>query len=273
MVFSKALYFVLLLYTVNSGESRSLKSDFSLERRTRVVSYSTEVDNFFKKLFPTDPSCLNLAKKKNTRFSTYNQDIQKAVQLVNIYTQDCKAYVGSTGKPLYDTLNTNLRSGRPSPIWSEMAALLSKGLVLLGPKDFKSLYRGCHCAAVTLGKPFSFNQFASTTTKPGVAVQFLLAPKGKSFIHIKNARGTDIQPYSHFPGEQEILLDPNINLNVVQVETDIKRIRAEIKKILPTAVIPDNTVAKYVVLDGSRATKRTKDGFWSTCTCGNLNKF
>ena len=238
-----------------------------------ATAYSTEVDNLFKKLFPTDLSCLNIAKQKSAKFSTYNEDIQKAVQLVNIYTQDCKAYAGSTGKPLYDTLNTNLRSGNPLLIWKEMGTLQSKGLVLLGPKDFGSLYRGCHCPNAVIGTPFSFNQFASTTTKPNVAFQFLLAPPGKSLIHIKNAKGVDIQPYSHFPSEQEILLDPNINLDVLQVETDIKRIRDEIKKILPTAVIPDNTVAKYIVLDGSRTTKITKRGLWSTCVCGNLNTF
>ncbi|CAB4036832.1 uncharacterized protein LOC110049377, partial [Paramuricea clavata] len=212
-------------------------------------------------LFPSDPgSCLNKAKQKSATFTTYTQDKQKAVQLVNIYTQECKAYMGVTGKPnLYATLNENLRSGNPRIVWNDMSALLSKGLVLLGSQVIPNLYRGCHCPVVKKGTPFTFKQFASTTSNPDVALKFLESPAGKSFIHIKKAEGTDVQPYSRFPTEDEFLLGPDINLDVVQVETDINRIHEEIKKISPTADVRKyRTVEKYVVLDGSRKTKKPK---------------
>jgi hypothetical protein len=173
-------------------------------------------------LFPSDPgSCLKQAKQKSDKFATeYTQDKQMAVQLVNIYTQECKAYKDSNKKPIYYTLNKNLRSENPEEIWKEMSALLNKGLVLLGRQEIKNLYRGCRCPVVKKDTPFNFKQFASTSSDPAVAVQFLKSPPGsspgKAFIHIKKAEGTGIQPYSSYPQEKEFLLGPDIYLNVVE---------------------------------------------------------
>jgi hypothetical protein len=238
-------------------------------------SYSISVDNLFHTLFPSDPvSCLNEAKEKSAAFTKYTQDKQKAVQLVNIYTQECKAYMGSTGKPnLYATLNENLRSGNPQIVWNDMSALLSKGLVLLGSQEIPNLYRGCHCPIVRIGTPFTFKQFASTSSDPAVAVSFLKSPPGslpgKAFIHIKKAEGTGIQPYSSYPQEKEFLLSPDIYLDVDEVEENKIRAREKIMKLVPTAKLEDlQTVVKYVVLVGSKKAKKSKGSFRSTCLCG-----
>jgi hypothetical protein len=220
-------------------------------------------------LFPSDPgSCLNQAKKKSAKFANYTQDKQKAVQLVNVYTQQCKVYMGKiTWKSIYYTLNEELRGENPKKIWKEMSSLLSKGLGLLGRQEIPNLYRGCRCPVVKIGTPFTFKQFASTSSNPDIAFQFLTA--GKSFIHIKEAKGTDIQPYSSFPSEDEYLLGLDIDLDVVQVETDINRISKEIMKLVPTADKKDlQSVEKFVVLVGSKKAKKTKGGFRSTCMCG-----
>ncbi|CAB4037894.1 NAD(P)(+)--arginine ADP-ribosyltransferase 2-like [Paramuricea clavata] len=294
MLFARALFFVFLWYAVNSGENRTLKNDFNLEKKIALAplagtkhevnqvpsnyvkrgnifsfafSYSSKVDKFFKELFPSDPgSCLNKAKQKSATFTKYSKRKQKAVQLVNIYTQECKKYMGIVGKPIYSTLNENLR-GKPKKIWKRMSALLNKGLALLGRKKIPNLYRGCHCPIVKKGTPFTFKQFASTSSNPAVALKFLSA--GKSFIHIKEAEGTDIKLYSYYSNEDEFLLGPDVNLDVVQVETVPKRIHEEIKKISPSTKIQDlQGVKMFVVLDGSRKKKKAKGGFWSTCLCG-----
>lgn len=216
------------------------------------TSYSEAVDNLFKTLFPSDRSCLKLAEQKSAEFHNKDRDFQKAVQLVNIYSQSsCYAYIDNAGKKskksLFKTLNANLGSGQPKKHWKEMGALLSQGLALLGPKRFSDLYRGGYFRAVNIDTEWTADQFLSTSRDPIVALWY--APT-KSFIHFKNVRGTDIHKYSQFPGEREILLAPGTNLTVVQLEIDIARIREEIKKISPTAVEPDD-VKQYVVLDGS----------------------
>ena len=228
----------------------------------------------FHALFPSDPgSCLKQAKKKSDKFATeYTQDKQKAVQLVNIYTQECKAYKDSNKKPIYYTLNKNLRSENPEEIWKEMSTLLSKGLVLLGRQEIKNLYRGCRCPVVKIGTPFTFKQFASTSSDPAVAVQFLKSPPGsspgKAFIHIKKAEGTGIQPYSSYPQEKEFLLGPDIYLNVVEVEENKIRAREKIMKLVAAKKEDLQSVVKFVVLVGSKKAKKTKGGFRSTCLCG-----
>lgn len=289
MVFARALFFVFLWYAVNSGENRTLKNDFNLEKKIALAplgtkhevnhvpsnhvkrgnigssansAYSSKVDNLFHALFPSDPgSCLKQAKQKSDKFATeYTQDKQMAVQLVNIYTQECKAYKDSNGSPVYSTLNENLRSGYPKPIWNDMSALLSTALVLLGPQKIPNLYRGGYCSDVKIGTLFTFKQFASTSSNPAVAFKFLSA--GKSFVHIKEAKGTDIQPYSSFPSEDEYLLRPDIYLNVVQIETEINRIHEEIEKILPSTKIQDlQGVEKFVVLVGSKIGKKNRRWF------------
>ena len=172
---------------------------------------------------------------------------------------------GVVGKPLYATLNEKLRSGNPPLVWNTMSKLLTQGLGNLGLKSFPALYRSCHCPNVAKGTPFTFSQFASTSLDVDAALGFLAAEK--SFIRIVNAIGSDITKYSSFPNESEVLLSPDVNLDVIQVETDINQIRKEIQKIAPGKSIPD-TVKMYIVLDGSRKTKKPKGGFWSSCLCG-----
>lgn len=234
-------------------------------------AYVSDVDKLFTSLFPSDKTCLNTAERKSASLSSkYPKDTQqKAIQLVNIYTQDCKRYAtssGTTGDPLYKVLNENLRSGSPTILWNTMAELLSKGLALLGPQNVPNLYRSCHCPSVAVGTPFTFSQFASTSTNPNEALKFLFP--GKSFIHIKNGKGTDIEQFSNYPSEKELLLPPDVNLDVIQVETDVNRIRKEIQKIAPGTIVPAGKIAKYIVLDGSRKAKKPKGGLWSICVCG-----
>ena len=228
----------------------------------------------FHALFPSDPgSCLNQAKKKSAKFANYTQDKQKAVQLVNIYTQQCKAYMGKiTWKSIYYTLNEELRGENPKKIWKEMSSLLSKGLGLLGRQEIPNLYRGCRCPVVKIGTPFTFKQFASTSSDPAVAVQFLKSPPGsspgKAFIHIKKAEGTGIQPYSSYPQEKEFLLGPDIYLKVVEVEENKIRAREKIMKLVAAKKGDLQSVVKFVVLVGSKKAKKIKGGFRSTCLCG-----
>ena len=136
----------------------------------------------------------------------------------------------------------------------------------LGLKSFPALYRSCHFPKVAKGKPFTFSQFASATLNVDSALGFLLADHGKSLIRIINAVGSHIAKYSSFPNESEVLLSPDVNLDVIQVEKNINKLRKEIQKVAPGKKIPD-TVKMFIVLDGLRKTKKPKGGFWSSCLC------
>ena len=94
--------------------------------------------------------------------------------------------------------------------------------------------------------------------------------KGKSFVHIKNTEGVDIQKFSSYPDEQEILLNPSVNLEVMQVETDGTLIDEEISKIIKHPVTLRGIIDKFVVLDGS---KIADYGPVSTCDCGDPKTF
>ena len=203
----------------------------------------------------------------SARFSDYAQADKMAVQLVNIYTQDCRTYAGGVAnKPLYATLNENIRSGNPPYAWETMRKLLTEGLRRLGLKEFRDLYGSCHCPKVKKRRPFTFSQFASTTPNADAALGFLLADHGNSFIHIVNAKGLDIAKYSSFPSESEVLLSPDVNFDVIQVEKNINQIRKEIQNVAPGKKMPD-TVKMFIKVRVSRIIKKPIVGFLSSCLC------
>ncbi|XP_028397104.1 uncharacterized protein LOC114520953 [Dendronephthya gigantea] len=224
-------------------------------------SYSNRISKLYQDL-SISSTCLNEAEEKSATFTSFSENEKKAVELVNIYTQECEAYENNDGKAFYAKLNENLRSGNPEPIWKTTGDLLSEGLILLGPGKFSNLYRSCRCSTIVEGTQFSFHQFASTSSDAEAAFEFL--GSGKSFIHIIDATGTDIEEYSSFSNEKEILLRPEIYLNVEKVETDSIRIRQEIKKLVPNKD-PPNGVKEFVVLRGSSTRRIKRSKFISTC--------
>jgi hypothetical protein len=89
------------------------------------------------------------------------------------------------------------------------------------------LYRGIrHRVDLTKYKPgnvITWHGFSSTTADVGIATRFMTDKitgkcEGTLFAIHGNAWGYDIQPFSFFSDEEEILLEPEIDLKVVGIE-------------------------------------------------------
>jgi len=88
------------------------------------------------------------------------------------------------------------------------------------------LYRGirqrCDLAKYQPGNIVTWSGFSSTTTNLAATQRFLTDEatgkcEGTLFQIHSNAWGYDMQPFSFFPSEEEILLEPEIDLKVVSV--------------------------------------------------------
>ncbi len=95
----------------------------------------------------------------------------------------------------------------------------------VGDNSYK-VFRGVtyHVGDAIKGQQFSFTNFASTSTKLSVAMEFLQQSKGEKtlFVIESTKQGAKIKQFSKYPGEEEVLVPPCEKFKV----TDIKKIQA-----------------------------------------------
>ena len=131
------------------------------------------------------------------RIESKDLDRQKAIALVNLYTQET---------PFYSSLNTHLRSGNLSQLWKDAGDLLNRAVDILGKSVVSPVYHGKSYfdRAVQVDDVFSFNQLSSTSKSPYISAQF--ADCGGYMFEISNVDGLDVRMYSAIPDEDEIVL-------------------------------------------------------------------
>jgi hypothetical protein len=132
------------------------------------------------------------------------------------------AYTHDTGQnkeqSLYFQLNSELRQRSPAgrqammSVWGLFVHYMLKAMSSL--PDFQGVvYRGYPDKATTLaeykyGRPIQWGAFTSTSTSLDATKEFTKQDTGVIF-KITVSSGKDINPYSFFPNENEILLSPN----------------------------------------------------------------
>lgn len=133
-----------------------------------------------------------------------------AAALVNLYTQQCPKE-----KPFYFTLNEQLRSGNPSPLWSDAANLLTSVIDCFGMDNFDVVYSGKSSfqdfQKLNYDDYFTFDQFSSTSKNKKTAQCFA---KGQYFFEIREVYGFDCSSYSSYLQEDEVLLRPSAEFRV-----------------------------------------------------------
>jgi hypothetical protein len=158
-----------------------------------------------------------------------SKDKQYATALLNLYTQECNITRTVT---FYKKLNQQLRSGKPQTLWKRTEDLMIQSIDLFGEIQFAQLYRGCiNDITFRPGQPYNFNQFVSTTLDYDVAWKMAIKdelPTGfyRVVYSIKDAKGLNIEQFSEYADEKEVLLKPTSTFNVLNIvnEGSIKMI-------------------------------------------------
>lgn len=126
---------------------------------------------------------------------------------------------------LYYALNLALRDQVREAVrpWRDYIWLLLHALYELPPSAETVVFRGCKKSPaeleleLTAGFDFTWSSFSSTATTQGVMQTFLgqSGPRTLMTIKLTEAVGRDLRDFSLYPGENEILLPPNMCFEVV----------------------------------------------------------
>ena len=126
---------------------------------------------------------------------------------------------------LYFILNLAMRNKVRAAVhpWRDYIWLLLHALRKLPPSTEATVFRGCKKSPgdlgieLTKGFDFTWSSFSSTATTQGVMQTFLGQSGPRTLMTIKMAEnsGRDVQDFSLYPGENEILFPPNMCFEVV----------------------------------------------------------
>ena len=126
---------------------------------------------------------------------------------------------------LYYALNLALRNQLRKAVrpWRDYIWLLLHALRKLPPATATTVYRGCRKSPdelgleLTAGFDFTWASFSSTATTQGVMNTFVgqSGPRTLMTIELVEASGREVNAFSLFPGENEILFPPNMCFEVV----------------------------------------------------------
>lgn len=200
-------------------ELRSFLSFFFLGFRNTVSNWQNSFtsSDFCK---PTLTACnaqIYTAHRKGQAQSGATDDIKAAVEMINIYT--------SNNPKTYQKVNAVLR-GQSSGIslndvqmFREFAKILSMSIDLLCKQTScvpHNVYRGeAYCVSV-IGKTHTFDSFLSTTTNIRTAEGFYSSCSTPTLFKMTQVQGIDVQPYSNFPSESEILVKPTAKFTITE---------------------------------------------------------
>lgn len=169
--------------------------------------FSSDVEN--KVFQAVEPKCVKDAKKAANSFNLPSKEKTNASALVNLYTQGCV----TKGVVFHAELNRQLRTGTPTSYWRDVERLLNKALDILGEQEFEDLYRGCKITGVNFetGKVYYFKAFLSTSWDENIAKTNF---KGTHLFHIKKAKGVNVEKYSRYDYEKEVLIRSSTNYKI-----------------------------------------------------------
>ena len=107
----------------------------------------------------------------------------------------------------------------PNYDFKAMYYFLSAAINKISPKTLQKVYRGVtYPVTATVGQPFIFPNFASTTDNEMVAEIFSGAPDPGTMFYIQTSLGANIDRFSAVGDEDEVLIPPCEKFQVLKVQ-------------------------------------------------------
>ena len=147
-----------------------------------------------------------------SQFPSESWDRKYAIGLVNLYTQESKFYRKLNYETRYNFPTTS------TDIWRRSADLMNRGIDILGPTVHGQVYRGCDNlkpeTIPVIGSYYNFKQITSTSLSRELALNFADCPTGGYLFDIKDVYALNIEEYSVYAGEKEVIVKSSYTFKV-----------------------------------------------------------